>query len=89
MNISLADSFGRAGLYTVMPDLFDGEPAPGDIAGTPSFNVTEFLEKHNPTVTDPKIEKAIKFLRSKGVKKIAVSERSAVTAMRSVVYEDD
>ena len=27
-----------------MPDLFDGEPAPGDIAGTPSFNVTEFLE---------------------------------------------
>ncbi|KAK6953267.1 hypothetical protein Daesc_005568 [Daldinia eschscholtzii] len=70
----LADSFGRAGYLTVAPDLFNGTPAPGDINGRPDFNVTKFLDDHRPEVTDPIIETAIDFLRTKlGVKKVVAT----------------
>ncbi|KAI1339859.1 dienelactone hydrolase [Xylariaceae sp. FL0016] len=63
-NKLLADSFGRAGYLTVAPDMFNGTPAPGDINGTPSFNVTKFLEDHSPEVTDPIIATAVDYLRN-------------------------
>lgn len=70
----LADSFGRAGFLTVFPDMFDGNPAPGDINGTPSFNLTEFLYDHRPEVTDPIIAKTITYMRKTfGVKKVAIA----------------
>ncbi|KAI1483639.1 alpha/beta-hydrolase [Daldinia eschscholtzii] len=73
-NRLLADSFGRAGYLTVAPDLFNGTPAPGDINGRPDFNVTKFLDDHRPEVTDPIIETAIDFLRTKlGVKKVVAT----------------
>jgi dienelactone hydrolase len=73
-NKLLADSFGKAGYLTVAPDLFDGKPAPGDINGDPDFNVTEFLNAHGPSVTDPLVATAIEYLRTElQVKKIAVT----------------
>ncbi|KAL2270504.1 hypothetical protein VTJ83DRAFT_2688 [Remersonia thermophila] len=61
-NKLLADSFARAGYLTIVPDLFDGSPAPGDIS-VPGFNTTEFLARHNPTTIDPKIASSIRYLR--------------------------
>ncbi|KAK3295414.1 dienelactone hydrolase family-domain-containing protein [Chaetomium fimeti] len=62
-NKLLADSFARAGYLTVVPDLFNGEPAPGDI-NVPGFNTTAFLEAHEPPVTDPIIATAAAYLRT-------------------------
>lgn len=73
-NKLLADSFGRAGYITVAPDLFNGTPAPGDINGTPDFNLTEFLYDHRAEVTDPIIAKAVDYLRNTlGVSKVAAT----------------
>ncbi|EAQ91502.1 hypothetical protein CHGG_03437 [Chaetomium globosum CBS 148.51] len=62
-NKLLADSFARAGYLTLVPDLFQGSPAPGDI-NVPGFNTTEFLAKHEPAVTDPIIAAAAAYLRT-------------------------
>lgn len=52
------------------PDLFNGSPAPLD----PNFNVTEFLSKHPPEVTDPIVATALSYLMDVlGIKKIAAS----------------
>jgi len=56
---------------TVAPDLFNGNPAPGDI-NVPGFNTTDFLAHHGPTATDPIIVTAIEYLRKHlGVSRIA------------------
>ncbi|KAK3302610.1 dienelactone hydrolase family-domain-containing protein [Chaetomium strumarium] len=62
-NKLLADSFARAGYLTIAPDLFGGDPAPGDL-NVPGFNTTEFLARHNATVTDPIIASTIAYLRT-------------------------
>ncbi|GAB1320030.1 hypothetical protein MFIFM68171_10240 [Madurella fahalii] len=62
-NKLLVDSFARAGYLTVAPDYFNGSPAPGDI-NVPGFNTTEFLARHNATVTDPIIATTIEYLRT-------------------------
>ncbi|KAK3399369.1 Alpha/Beta hydrolase protein [Sordaria brevicollis] len=62
-NLLLADSFARAGYLTVAPDLFNGEPAPGDI-NTPGFNTTLFLSLHGTNATDPIIASTISYLRT-------------------------
>ncbi|KAH6849634.1 dienelactone hydrolase family-domain-containing protein [Chaetomium sp. MPI-CAGE-AT-0009] len=62
-NKLLADSFARAGYLTLVPDLFNGSPAPGDI-NVPGFNTTEFLARHEPAVTDPIIKTAAAYLRT-------------------------
>lgn len=54
--------------------MFNGTPAPGDIAGTPSFNVTEFLYDHRPEIVDPIIETALEYIRGvHGVEKIVAT----------------
>ncbi|CAH0003303.1 unnamed protein product [Clonostachys byssicola] len=63
-NKLLADSFARAGYLTIAPDLFNGTPAPEDINGTPSFNLTEFLYNHRPEIIDPVLTSVIKYIRS-------------------------
>ncbi|KAK0737168.1 dienelactone hydrolase family-domain-containing protein [Apiosordaria backusii] len=65
-NRLLVDSFARAGYLTIAPDLFDGSPAPEDIntPSNPSFNVTDFLARHNTTVTDPIISTTISYIRN-------------------------
>jgi dienelactone hydrolase len=68
--LSLADSYARAGYLTIIPDLFDGNPAPEDL-NDPNFNATEFFMLHNPGTIDPKIAKAINYLRvNKNISKI-------------------
>ncbi|EFQ35367.1 dienelactone hydrolase [Colletotrichum graminicola M1.001] len=69
-NKLLVDSFARAGYVTVAPDLFDGKPRPEDPKA--DFNATEFFGAHGPEVTDPKVAKAVSYLREQmGVQKIA------------------
>lgn len=58
----LSDSFARAGYATIAPDLFDGQPAPADL-NDPNFDAGKFIAEHGPEVTDPKIEKAIKYVQ--------------------------
>ncbi|KAH7129252.1 dienelactone hydrolase [Dactylonectria macrodidyma] len=60
-NKLLADSFARAGFTTVMPDIFQGDPAPHDI----TFDAEEFLAKHTTNVTDPVIETTVKYMRER------------------------
>jgi dienelactone hydrolase len=71
----LADSFGRAGYLTVAPVLFNGTPAPaGRDPYNPSFNQTEFLARHNPTVIDPMIDATIRYIRNvPGINRIVAS----------------
>ncbi|VUC30066.1 unnamed protein product [Clonostachys rosea] len=74
-NRLLADSFGRAGYLTVAPDLFNGTPAPaGRDPYNPSYNQTEFLACHNPTVIDPMIDATIRYIRNVlGISRIVAS----------------
>ncbi|KAM0331586.1 hypothetical protein ACHAQA_003265 [Verticillium albo-atrum] len=66
----LADSFARAGFLTVLPDLFNGDPAPHDI----TFDAADFLSRHNVNTTDPIVETTINYIRNKlKVKHIAVT----------------
>ncbi|KAK1967874.1 dienelactone hydrolase [Colletotrichum sublineola] len=70
VNKLLVDSFARAGYVAVAPDLFDGKPRSED--PNADFNATDFFGTHGPEVTDPKVERAIAYLREEmGVQKIA------------------
>ncbi|KAK1597121.1 dienelactone hydrolase [Colletotrichum navitas] len=69
-NKLLVDSFARAGYVTVAPDLFEGKPRSEDPKA--DFNATEFFGSHGPEVTDPKVAKAVSYLREQmGVQKVA------------------
>ncbi|PSN69830.1 hypothetical protein BS50DRAFT_674345 [Corynespora cassiicola Philippines] len=53
-----------------MPDIFRGDPAPHDI----TFDAEAFLSRHTTNVTDPVIERTVKYIREKlKFKKIAVT----------------
>ncbi|KAK8091516.1 alpha/beta-hydrolase [Apiospora hydei] len=72
-DLRLADSFGRAGYFTVAPDLFNGAPSPLDM-NAPGFNQTQFLAAHGPDVTDPIVAKGIRYLREvRGYPRVAVT----------------
>ncbi|KAK7937264.1 Protein AIM2 [Apiospora aurea] len=72
-DLRLADSFGRAGYFTVAPDLFNGSPSPLDM-NAPGFNQTQFLAAHGPNVTDPIVAKGIRYLREvRGYPRVAVT----------------
>jgi dienelactone hydrolase len=72
----MADQFAANGYYTVLPDLFDGDPVPmnKDMKVTLMEwlqNGTDGIHPHTTTTVDPIVEKAIKYLREeKGFKKI-------------------
>lgn len=72
-DLRLADSFGRAGYFTVAPDLFNGSPSLMDM-NAPGFNQSQFLASHGPDVTDPIIAKGIRYLRE-----VRAAQRIAVT----------
>ncbi|KAK6838067.1 dienelactone hydrolase family protein [Apiospora arundinis] len=72
-NKRLADSFGRAGYFTVAPDLFNGSPSPLDM-NAPGFNQTRFLDAHGPAETDPLVALAVQYLRDvRGATRVAVA----------------
>ncbi|KAJ0160381.1 Protein AIM2 [Colletotrichum tanaceti] len=60
---SLVDSFARAGYVAVAPGLFDKKPRTEETMA--SFDATEFFGAHGPAVTDPRVEKAIAYMRDK------------------------
>ncbi|KAF4968344.1 hypothetical protein FSARC_4290 [Fusarium sarcochroum] len=71
-NRQLADNFASNGFITVAPDFFNGSPAPS--VDTPGFDIQDFLAKHPPSVADPIVAKAIKYLQKElGVNKIAAT----------------
>lgn len=54
--------------------MFNGTPAPDDINGTPSFNLTEFLYNHRPAIIDPMLTSTIGYMRdAMGVKKVVAT----------------
>ncbi|KAK7909017.1 alpha/beta-hydrolase [Apiospora marii] len=72
-DLRLADSFGRAGYFTVAPDLFNGSLSPLDM-NAPGFNQTQFLAAHGPDVTDPIVAKGIRYLREvRGARHVAIA----------------
>lgn len=70
--VSLSDSFARAGYLAVAPDMFNNDPAPADLA-TPGFNATAWTLLHSPPAVDPIIAKAVAYLNSRGIDKIATA----------------
>ena len=72
----MADQFAANGYYTLLPDLFNGDPIP--VNGSLKKGLMEWLKEgsdgknpHTSAAVDPIVEKAIKYLREeKGFKKI-------------------
>ncbi|KAF4555078.1 Hydrolase tropI-like protein 1 [Elsinoe fawcettii] len=58
----VADSFGAQGYYTVVPDLFRGDPVPVD--RPPTFNITEWQSRNQPANIDPVIELTLNEIRT-------------------------
>ena len=71
INVQLiADQYAANGYFTVIPDLFNGKPAP---LNDPNFNIGEWIQNEMPKVptVDPIIEATIKELRGDyGVKRL-------------------
>jgi hypothetical protein len=72
----MADQFAANGYYTIIPDLFNGDPLP--INSSQKITLMEWLQNgsdgknpHTVEAVDPIVEKALKYLREeKGFKKI-------------------
>jgi len=71
----MVDQFAANGYYTLMPDVFNGDPI--SLNRDASFDFMAWLTKgsdgknpHTPQAVDPIIEKSIKHLQEKGFKKI-------------------
>lgn len=52
--------------------MFNNDPAPADLA-TPGFNATAWTLLHSPPAVDPIIAKAVAYLNSRGIDKIATA----------------
>lgn len=59
----MADSYARAGYFTVAIDTFEGDPAPYPLGANPDFDVGIWWQGHLPNVTDPIVETAIEYVR--------------------------
>lgn len=59
----MADSYARAGYFTVAIDTFEGDPAPYPLTTDPDFDVGVWWQGHLPNVTDPIVEAAIGHVR--------------------------
>jgi dienelactone hydrolase len=69
----LADSFARAGYTVVVPDYFEGDPAPFDL-NTPGFDFAAWLARHNASRVDPILAHTIEYMKTQlGVKKVAAA----------------
>jgi len=65
----IADQFAANGYFTVMPDLFQGDPIPLNRGG--GFDMNAWRAKHTPEHVDPVVDAVIKALKSEyGVKRI-------------------
>lgn len=71
----MADQFAANGYYTLVPDLFNGDPV--SLNPPEGFDFMQWLTKgtdgnnpHTYEIVDPIVEKAIQYLQEKGFKKI-------------------
>lgn len=58
----MADSYARAGYFTVAVDTFEGDPAPYPLTSDPDFDVEVWWQGHLPNVTDPIVETVIEYV---------------------------
>ncbi|KAK6428332.1 hypothetical protein LTR95_015527 [Oleoguttula sp. CCFEE 5521] len=71
----ISDQFAANGYYTVMPDLFQGDPV--KLNRPEGFDIMEWLQKggpegkgHLPNSVDPIVEKTLAWMKEQGVKKV-------------------
>lgn len=71
----MADQYAANGYYTIIPDLFNGDPIP--LNRPEGFNLMEWLTKgtggnnpHTYKAVDPIVQKSIEYLKEQGFKKI-------------------
>lgn len=71
----MADQYAENGYYTLIPDLFNGDPL--TLNRPDGFDLMAWLTKgtggnnpHTYEAIDPIVEKSIKYLQEKGFKKI-------------------
>jgi len=72
-NKLLADDFARAGYFTVIPDIFEGEPVPFEHLLSPGpmdFDIMAWVGRHPASRVEPIIESTIKGMKELGVKNI-------------------
>ncbi|KAJ4176887.1 hypothetical protein NW759_017487, partial [Fusarium solani] len=68
----LADALAEKGYFTVLPDLFSGDPVPFEPYLAGKFDIQEWGSRHSTAHVDPIVEKVIRHLREKlGIEKIA------------------
>jgi dienelactone hydrolase len=66
----LADSMAKAGYLVVLPDYFEGEPAPQVTLG---FDFAAWIGRHNPSRVETVIDNALKYMRDTlGTKNIGI-----------------
>jgi dienelactone hydrolase len=73
-NKLLADDFARAGYFTVIPDIFNGDPVPFEHLISPGskgpIDIMAWVGTHPIDSVDPIVEKTIKGLKSLGAENI-------------------
>ncbi|KAF7319144.1 DLH domain-containing protein [Mycena chlorophos] len=75
----LVDDFARNGFYTVLPDMFEGDPIPADAMDpvthrlNPSFDRERWFAAHAPALALPIVEKVVAALKERGITRIAAT----------------
>lgn len=71
----MADQYAANGYYTIIPDLFNGDPLA--LNRPDGFDIMKWLKEgsdgknpHTYEAVDPIVEKSIKYLKEQGYKKI-------------------
>ncbi|KAF2760040.1 alpha/beta-hydrolase [Pseudovirgaria hyperparasitica] len=64
----IADQFAANGYFTVMPDLFSGDPV--KLNPPEGFQIMDWLQNHLPANVDPIVAATIAAMRSAGVQKL-------------------
>ncbi|KAH8105260.1 alpha/beta-hydrolase [Cristinia sonorae] len=72
-NQLLADDFARNGFRCIIPDMFEGDPAPEDALESGTFNIAAWFVPHGPHSARPLVDKVIAALKEEGVTSIATA----------------
>jgi len=72
-NKLLVDDFARNGFYTVMPDLFFGDPIPENAMGDPSFDRAGWMARHGFETVTPIVDSVVAALKEKGITRIGTN----------------